>query len=232
MLRSPSRLWLLAMLALAVACAAKRPRQPPPEIRQPPDMSGFLKDYSLLGEGEPDPVRLRLVYRNPKASWPSYDKVIFEPVTLWRSGKGSLDPLPEDDLLRIVSDFQTAVRRRLGERFRLVDAPGPGTMRIRLGITDARAADPVLDVLTASPVPGKPGADAPLHPETRRFLEGATIEGEVRDAATGELLVQGVERRKRREVGLPLESWAQLNHAFDLWADRVVTRLEERTERR
>jgi hypothetical protein len=223
--RLPSRICLLAMLALAIACAAKRPRQPP-------EMSGFLKDYSLLGEGESDPVRLRLAYRNPKANWPSYDKVIFEPVTLWRSGKGSLDPLPEEDLLRILSEFQTAVRRRLGERFRLVDTAGPGTMRIRLGITDARAADPVLDVLTANAVTGKPGGDGPLHPETRSFLEGATLEGEIRDTATGELLAEGVERRKERTVGLPLETWAQLAHAFALWADRVTTGLEERTERR
>ena len=223
--RSFSRLCLLAILALAVACAAKRPRQPP-------DMSGFLNDYSLLGKAEPDPHRLRLVYRNPKANWPTYDKVIFDPVTLWRSGKGSLDPVPEDDLLRIVTDFQTAVRRRLGERFRLVDKAEPGTMRIRLGITDARAADPVLDVLTANAVAGKPGGDAPVHPETRSFLEGATIEGEIRDAATGELLVEGVERRKQRTVGLPLDTWSQVDHAFDLWADRVCTRLEERTERR
>jgi hypothetical protein len=223
--RSGLRVCALGILVLVVACAAKRPRQPPA-------MSGFLNDYSLLGEGEADPVRLRLVYRNPKANWTAYDKVLFEPVTLWRSGKGSLEPVPEEDLLRIVSVFQTAVRRRLGERFRLVDQAGPGTMRIRLGITDARAADPVLDVLTASAGTGKPGSDGPLHPETRRFLEGATIEGEIRDAVNNELLVQGVERRKERTVGLPLDTWAHLDHALDLWADRVCTRLEERTERR
>jgi hypothetical protein len=90
----------------------------------------------------------------------------------------------------------------------------------------------VLDVLTATAVAAKPGIDGPLHPETRSFLEGATIEGEIHDATTGELLVEGVERRKQRTVGLPLETWSQLDHAFDLWADRVCTRLEERTKRR
>jgi hypothetical protein len=225
MARTALRICVLGVLVVAVACAAKK-------SRQPPDMSGFLNDYSLLTEGETDATRLRLVYRNPEANWPAYDKVLFEPVTLWRSGKGSLDPVPEEDLLRIVTDFQTAVRGRLGERFRLVDKAESGTMRIRLGITDARAADPVLDVLTASGGTGKPGGDGPLHPETRRFLEGATIEGEIRDAVTGELLVQGVERRKDRTVGLPLDTWAHLDHAFDLWADRVCSRLEARTEGR
>jgi len=76
--------------------------------------------------------------------------VLLEPVTLWRSGRKSLDPVPQEDLLRLVSDFQSAVRTRLGEGFRFVEQPGPGVMRIRLAITAARASDSVLDILTAS----------------------------------------------------------------------------------
>jgi integrase len=53
-------------------------------------------------------------------------------VTLWRSGRKSLDPVPEDDLLRLAGDLQRAVRRRPGEGWTLVNAPGPGVMRVRL----------------------------------------------------------------------------------------------------
>jgi Protein of unknown function (DUF3313) len=111
-------------------------------------MSGFLDDYTLLREGAPGEVAL--VYRNPDADWTRYDKVLLEPVTLWRSGWNSLDPVPEDDLLRLVSAFENALRRQLGAGFRLVDQPGPGVIRIRLAITEARASDPILDVLRAA----------------------------------------------------------------------------------
>ena len=151
---------LIATLLLCAACAGRR--QP-----QPDDVSGFLDDYRMLRPGGQGDVAL--VYRDPDADWPSYGKVLFEPVTLWRSGRKSLDPVPEADLLRLISDLENAVRRRLGEGFQLVDHPEPGTMRIRLAITEARASDPVLDVLRgrsggdAKPVTARSTRDAALH---------------------------------------------------------------------
>ena len=216
------RRWAAALLALlAVSCAPRRPAMPPPE------MSGFLDDYSLLREGGTN--ELRLVYRNPKADWHAYDKVLLEPVTLWRSGHKSLEPVPQEDLLRLVTDFQSAVRTRLGEDFRFVEQPGPGVMRIRLAITDARASDPVLDVLTASRGTGRPhpAGSGALDPETRRFLQSAAIEGEIRDAQTNVLLAEGVDRR--RPDAPALETWAEVDRAFAFWADRVSARLEKRT---
>ena len=212
----------VGMLLLLVAAGCARPRPLPP-----PDTSGFLDDYSLLHEGGAG--ELHLVYRNPNADWHAYNAVMLEPVTLWRSGRQSLKPVPEEDLLRLVTDFQSAVRTHLEQDFRFVDRPGPGVMRIRLGITDARASDPVLDVLTASHGTGRPhpAGSGALDPETRRFLESAAIEGEIRDSQTNVLLAEGVDRR-RREVPAS-ETWGQVDQAFDFWAGRMSAKLERRT---
>jgi hypothetical protein len=209
---------LLLLLALS-ACATRR-------ARQPADMSGFLDDYSLLREGGKGEVAL--VYRNPDADWRAYDKVLLEPVTLWRSGRQSLDPLPEADLLRLIADLENAVRRRLGEQFTMVQEPGPGVMRIRFAITEARAADPVLDVLRGRGGDATAAPDGPLHAETRRFIEAAVIEGEIRDAQTNMLLAEGVEHRRRKNPP-PIDTWAEVNRALDFWAARLVARLEART---
>src|SRR5690349_3697102 len=128
----PSRGLALALLFVA-ACAGRRPG---PRA----DVSGFLDDYTRLRPGGRDDIAL--VYRDPDVDWTAYHKVLFEPVTLWRSGRRSLDPVPEADLLRLIDDLESAVRRRLGAGFTLVDEPGPGVMRIRLAITEARASDP------------------------------------------------------------------------------------------
>jgi hypothetical protein len=212
-----------AVTLLVLLTGACTHRAPAPA----PEMSGFLDDYSILREGGPDEVSL--IYRNPQADWSAYDKVLLAPVTLWRGGRKSLDAVPREDLLRLVSDFQSAVRARLGERFRFVDQPGPAVMRIHLAITDAHASDPVLDILTASRGTGRPhpAGDGPLDGATRAFLASAVLEGEIRDAQTNALLAEGVDRRRRGAVAL--ETWADVDRAFAFWADRMCTRLEART---
>ena len=71
----------------------------------------------------------------------------------------------------------------------------------------------------------------PLDPETRRFIENAHIEGEIRDAGTDQLLAAGVDRR-RREGAPPIDTWAEVDRAIDFWAARLCTRLEARTGER
>ena len=212
-----SRVLAIALLFVA-ACGVRAPRQPL-------DVSGFLDDYSMLRPGGPDDVAL--VYRDPTAPWTTYDKVLFEPVTLWRSGRGSLDAVPEGDLLRLITGLENAARRHLGDDFTLVDAPGPGVMRIRLAITEARATDPILDVMSARADAAATKGSGPLHAETRRFIEQAHIEGEISDATTGRLLAAGVDRR-RRTGALPIDTWAEVDRALDFWASRTVARLEAR----
>jgi len=213
---------MVAVVALlATACAARRA----PDARE---MSGFLDDYSRLRPGGAGD--LPFIYRNPDAQWGQYQNVLLEPVTLWRSGAHSLDAVPEQDLLRLVSDFEATVRRRLGAGFRFVNEPSRGTLRLRLAITAVRAADPALDVLTAvgETWPARP--DGPLSSGLRQFIDAASIEGEIRDAETNALLAEGVDRR--RTDAPPIATWAQLDQALQFWADRTCARLEARTGRR
>ena len=88
---------ILLLLAAVTGCTSARS-----PVRR--EVSGFLDDYSTLREGGPGEVAL--VYRNPQADWKSYDKVLLEPVTLWRSGRQSLDAVPEEDLLRLVDGLE------------------------------------------------------------------------------------------------------------------------------
>ena len=212
---------LLATALTVIALAGCAQRAPAP---RPLRTSGFLDDYTVLREGGPGEVRH--VYRNPDANWARYSKVLLEPVTLWRSGRKSLEPVPKEDMLRLVEDFQGAVRARLGRDFRFVERPGPGVLRVRLAITDADASDPVLDVLSAPRGTGRPhpAGAGPLDAETRRFLESAVIEGEIRDAKSNVLLAAGVE--SRRPGASPFRTWAEVDQAFAFWADRLSTRLE------
>ena len=211
------------LLALAAGSGCIHTAAPAPR-----DWSGFLDDYSRLRLG--DSGDLPFVYRNPKAQWTGYDKILVEPVALWRSGKNALAPIPEADLLHLVARFEHAVRTRLGKGFQLVREPGPNTLRLRLAITEARATDPVVDVLTATPEDDT-ALTGPLGPELAAFVAAAAIEGELSDAASGELLAQGIDRRS---AGAPprIATWEALDRGLAFWADKVCGRLEARVHGR
>jgi hypothetical protein len=212
---------LLLMLVATCACSAK------PSVRE---WSGFLHDYSGLRLGGPG--QLPFIYRNPDARWTSYDKVLMEPVALWRSGSKSLAQIPEDDLLELVAHFERAVRTRLGAGFEVVDQPQAGTVRLRLAITDARASDPVVDVLAPTLAEAaRNGKTGPLGKELSAFIDAAVIEGEVRDAMTGELLAQGIDRRASGAPP-PLPTWEALDRGLAFWADGTFSGLEARAHGR
>jgi hypothetical protein len=207
-----------ALFALALSSACAIPGRSP----DPGSMSGFLDDYSRLREGRAE--QPSLVYRNPQADWASYDRILFEPVTIWRSGKGSLDGITEEDLQRVAAEFHAAVRARLGESYQIVGEPGHGVIRIRLGITVARQSDPVLDIFTYDVPPAHDvGGEQSLGAGLQALTAAAAIEGEITDAVTGELLAACVDRRPRqREIA----SWQDLRAALDRWASWLAGRLE------
>jgi hypothetical protein len=205
---------LIAALGLA-ACAARGP------VPNAADLSGFLDDYTRLRPGSPDEASL--VYRDPKADWGAYDNVLFEPVTIWRSGKRSLDDVPEEDLKRLAAVFQHSVRVRLEQIFRLVDRPSAGTLHVRLGLTQARHSDPVLDVFTfdAPPTMAVPD-DQSLAPATQALVSGVAVEGELTDAVTDVVLAAGVDRRRTHT----LRSWGDVRAAADRWAAWFAGRIQ------
>jgi hypothetical protein len=227
---------LAAALLVAVACA-KRAMPPPatPAEPAPPaasaapaaQMSGFLDDYSRLAPGGPD--QPTFVYRNPDARMDQYHAILFEPVTIWRSGKQSLADIPVADLKRLAFELQHAVRARLARGFKLVKKPGPGVLRVRLGLTQARQDDPIVDVFTFEVQPiAMPSDETALVPATREFVNAASLEGELTDASTGSLVAIGVDRRRARTF----ETWGDLRAASERWATWFESRLEKAREGR
>jgi hypothetical protein len=214
----------MATLAVAFAACAKPATVPPP---RPPvaETSGFLDDYSRLVPGGPD--QPTLVYRDPNARLDGYDAILFEPVTIWRSGKQSLADIPPADLERLAFELQRAVRAQLERSYRLVDAPGPKVLRVRLGLTQARQDDPILDIFTYEVQPvAEPPADQALAPATRAFVDAAALEGELSDSKTGAIVAIGVDRRRR----VALQTWGDVRAAADRWAAWFESRLERARE--
>ena len=156
--------------------------------------TGFLSDYSILTEGKGDHEAL-LRYINPDADWRSYDKIIFDSVTVWKNEE-TQDVSPED--LQILTDFVYGhFHDALSQDYTVVTQPGPGVIRVAFAITEAEASSPTADVVTSIipqtriltgikgyAVGGKPG-----------FVGSAGLEAKVTDAQTGKILLEAVDRR-------------------------------------
>jgi hypothetical protein len=207
--------------------------------------SGFMEDvYPKMKDGQGDEA-LRL-YRNPKyadkAAFAQYNKVLLDPIKLYGGPKSKLKDAPAADTAAISQNFQKLVAEQLGKDYRIVDQPGPDTLRVSVAIVDAEAADSSMKAASYIPIPlGLPGAKAAAmqtltHTTGKPPFSGqVTIEGKLADAQTGEVIAAEIDRRvgaRKPIIGLfessTYDSWSDVNEAGRYWAERLRNRLCER----
>lgn len=188
--------------------------------------SGFLGDYSMLEQrpsayDDPD-----LFYRAPGVAWASYDKVMLDPVTLWRA-QGSKLHVSQEDGQRLANNFYRLVHAELAKSYEMVDEPGPGTLRVAVALTQVSHEKPVLNVITSAVpqlrvvgrletyVAGKPP-----------FTGQGSMEARILDANTGAYLwAEATRRVGTRQIMGSWEKWADVNAAMDFWAQQLAWEL-------
>lgn len=182
--------------------------------------SGFLSNYSQLGGGQ-DPAGGVAAYMNPKADFKDYDSIVLDPVTTI-VGSDQVDPRVAEQL---ASYLGGALRSELGRELKMVGAPGPRTLRVRVALTDVIAGQPAATPVTT------------VHTQPRAMLQGAvgeaagfigsvSFEGETLDSMTGERLTAVSDQRlgSKREVSASTD-WVWVRTLVDESADRLAERL-------
>lgn len=196
------------------------------QMREPVH-TGFLgADYGKLQPGKKGEALL--VYKNPRANWKNYDKVLIDPVQIWKDRDSQLREVSQEDLQNFANELYAKLTETLRSDYELVSHPAPGTLRISVAITEAEASDPALDTIT-SIIPqtriltgakglvagGKPG-----------FVGAASAEAKITDAQTGELLAAGVDRRAgTKSVAGATNKWGDVLAAYQYWAEKLRWRL-------
>jgi hypothetical protein len=210
---------LLGVLLLVALSACSTTKQAP--VRP----SGFLGDYSEMTRGTTsnDP---ELTYEAPNVAWKTYDKVLLDPVTIWRSQGATLE-VSQEDGQTIVNNFYTLLHHSLSQQYQMVDVPGPNTLRIAVAFTQLGHARPALNVI-ASIVPQLRGvgllqtyvADKP------RFTGEGAIEVRVLDADDGRYLFAEATRRVgKRQLTGSWQKWRDVNEAMAYWAQQLTWEL-------
>ena len=194
--------------------------------------SGFLDDYSILRKGDPgvkgEEGEALLVYRNPRADWKKYTKVIVEPVTLWVSTKGSqLRDVPPEDRRRLGTLLWSQLDESLRKDYEMTSLPGLEVIRVQVALTEATQSDVVMDTITTV-LPPTIVLTGPKELATgvAGYAGSASAEIKITDAGTGELLAAAVDRRGgTKSLGGVTGSWNDVEQAFRYWAEKVRWRL-------
>ena len=99
---------------VGIACATSEPATDPGETL------GFLENYEQLAPGRAHEARLLFI--DDEADFSTYERAIVDPVIAWHGGE------QEEGLARVLDG---ALREELAAEFDLVEAPQPGTLRLR-----------------------------------------------------------------------------------------------------
>lgn len=87
----------------------------------------------------------RIPYRySSNIDWRQYDKVIVDPVSIYRGQDNQFVKISEQDKVVLASYMQAQFTQRLRTRFAVVGAPAAGTLRVHLTLTGAKTTTPVL----------------------------------------------------------------------------------------
>lgn len=221
---------LLALAALvlvqAAGCTATRAR------RGEPERSGFLGDYSRLAASEDYPAAL--VYVDPTVDWSRYSAIHLDSVGLWATeGTAGLN---EADRQKLTDILFTSIHGQLAEVFELADAPGPETLRLRIGLTQVHGANvPLRTVTTVIPQTRLLGGAVGLAGDTASLVGSATVEIEILDSVTHRRLAAAVDQRAGTKVLFAKRAyttWGDVAAACEHWSQRIVWQLARHGVRR
>lgn len=188
--------------------------------------SGFLGDYSQLEKGSEDEAQLR--YLNPRADFNAYTRILMDPVKFYSDKNCKIEG---EDKKRIVDYLDATIKEQLKTDYTFVNKVSPGTMRLRVAITEARGSKVVMDTISSIiPIGMALGLVKKVATGTNLSVGKASIELELQDSQTGQRLAAAVdERAGRKYTGKfdKFEKYHTVEDAFDYWAKKLKKRLKE-----
>jgi hypothetical protein len=237
-----------ALVALVLGCATVDETGRKTLAKGPAPDGGFLANPERLAHAEVDPYHR--VWYAPAFSFEPYDRISVRPVdtsyvremSLWASltiASPFLDEDVEALAIELHDVFAQAIREDPRERLRLVEDGTDGTLLLEMALIELVPNKAWLGTLglasRGTPIPGVGIATGTA--ATLLDRGWVSIEGRLRDARTGEVLMQFAdsEKGKLRPIDLEVLTWyGHAHEIFQEWAqqfvDRVNTPLDQPVE--
>lgn len=183
------------------------------------ERSGFLGDYSQLVKGKE--TQPNMVYVNPDLDLRPYDKIMIDHVVVFMNPRSENKGIQPEQLAELTKYFHQALVDALEGRYQIVDAPGPGVLRVRTAITDIEPGKPVRNSMsTVIPVGMAVTVVNKAVNDTNLGVGRASVELELLDSVSNERLAAAIDRREGRKR-LVSGKWTDVKKSFDYWAERL-----------
>jgi hypothetical protein len=220
------------LLAAALLAGCATTVEPGPTLVQrfegtkpaPPPTAFLAHDYALL-RADPDD-KLALVYRDPKAKWSSYNKVLIEPVQFWAAPNTTLAAADQQVLTNY---FYNRLKEEFGKVLPLADEPGQGVMTVQTALNEATAAVPVLrSISVIVPQARVLNVVQSLATGSYAFVGSAEAQFKVIDSMSGELLGAAADQRRGgvNVVTTLTWRWGDAERIMNFWASEGGRRLQ------
>jgi hypothetical protein len=191
--------------------------------------SGFLGDYSQLKPGEGEEALM--VYVKPQVDFSRYDRVMIDPVIILADEGGILSRVSREDLQRLANYLDATLRTQMRADYAIVDKAGPGVLRLRVAITEAKGSKVIMDVASSLMPIGLALSELKnIATGSHSAVGSVGIECEGLDSESGTRLFAAADARVGRKFTGQFDKfdkWRTSKDAFDFWAQRLQLRLRE-----
>ncbi|MEI6002842.1 DUF3313 domain-containing protein [Paraburkholderia bengalensis] len=188
------------------------------------EYSGFLGDYSNLQQTQDAKGETFLRYINPKLNPTNYSAVIVEPISMYPKAEPT-EQLSQTTIDQVRNYATTCLTQAMASKVRVVEAPGPGVLRLQVAITGVASTAqglkpyqvvPMAFVATMA-VNSIAGA-----PQQAKLL----IEARGTDSVSGDVLAKVVRTRTGEKLGRvasnePVITFQAVKPIMDDWCDTV-----------
>ncbi len=217
-------LFLIAFVLIIVSSCT---RVHPKTVEQ----KGFVDDFSML-EADKDGIGV-LFYVNKDVDFTKYDKIWLETVIAFVYEGSRMEDIPEEEINELLDYIKKTFIRVFSEDYEFVNKPGPGTMQVRIGITDLSGQNRLTNTLSTF-VPQARALSELKRLATGRHIGtgGAAYEAEVLDSLTGEKLIveMGAKTGGKPLGGSITDRFRDFRAAVDVWTENAKLRLRKLRE--
>ncbi len=179
----------------------------------------LLVNPSLLEKGTGEQALYR--YVNPAADVKKYTKIMIDPVLIAKDAQ--LDAKEQENYQKLANNAYVYLTKELEQDYKIVNTPGPDTMRLQTAIIDADSSKPVRNI-TSSIMPIGIALSTLKYAATGKpsGVGEITMEMKITDADTGQLLGAALDRRVggKDPKGL-FNTWYNADSAMQYWAKRL-----------
>ena len=195
---------------------------------QPAPYAGLSSSAYLKPNHGADSGKIPYRYKTA-VDWSRYQNAIIDPVVIYSGPDNQFGSMSDESRQDLAQYAQTAFTNSLTRRFVLVKDPGPGTVRIKVTLTGAKASTPVISSLAHLDIGGNLYNGVQAISGGGGLMTGWVIYAvEIQDASSGQLL-EAYEEKQYPNALNPMATFGSLAAAktgIDKGSDALANRLQ------